>query len=93
LLLHEQAPATGNTDVLNLAWQPSLGLQGRLPGMQPTAVLPLRQFVSEMEQRYIREVLSHHRGIKTRACESLGITRQTLYSKLGRQNPDIHDPG
>lgn len=88
LLLHEQPPAAENhRTVLSLPWQPALGLDKCLPGTPSPTVLPLRQFVSELEQRYIREVLSHHRGIKTRACESLGITRQTLYSKLGRRNP------
>jgi hypothetical protein len=48
-------------------------------------VLPLREFVRRMERRYIHDVLGLHAGIKTRACESLAITRQTLYTKLAKQ--------
>jgi hypothetical protein len=49
-------------------------------GIDP--VLPLREFVRRAERRYIQEVIGLHGGIKTRACETLQITRQTLYSKL-----------
>lgn len=50
-------------------------------------MIPLKHYVNELEQRYIREVLQHHKGHKTRACASLGITRQTLYAKLGKATP------
>lgn len=46
-------------------------------------VLPLRDFVRQVERSYILDVLGLHNGIKTRACERLQISRQTLYSKLG----------
>ncbi len=46
------------------------------------SILPLREFVRRVELRYINDVLQLHAGVKTRACESLRITRQTLYTKL-----------
>jgi hypothetical protein len=49
------------------------------------SILPLREFVRRMERRYIHDVLGLHEGVKTRACESLAITRQTLYAKLGKE--------
>ncbi len=57
----------------------------------PEQVLPLRQFVAQVEGQYIREVLRLHHGVKMRACESLGIARQTLYSKLAEtEGLDYH---
>jgi hypothetical protein len=46
-------------------------------------LLPLREFVRLAERQYILDVLGLHKGIKSRACERLQISRQTLYSKLG----------
>ncbi len=44
--------------------------------------LPLRDFLRSVERHYILDVLGVTGGIKTRACECLGISRQTLYAKL-----------
>jgi hypothetical protein len=52
--------------------------------MTQDSVVPLREYLRRIEQQYIHDVLDLHAGIKTRACESLKITRQTLYAKLGR---------
>lgn len=46
------------------------------------AVLPLREYVQQVERQYILEVLGQQDGVKSRACECLGISRQTLYTKL-----------
>jgi predicted Zn-dependent protease len=42
--------------------------------------------LAEVEAVYIREVLEHTRGNKTRAAEILGISRKNLYEKLRRYN-------
>jgi hypothetical protein len=55
----------------------------QLAGGVEERVLPLRDFVRRMERSYILDVLGRHKGIKSRACERLQISRQTLYSKLG----------
>jgi hypothetical protein len=53
---------------------------------EPTEqILPLKAFVRQMERHYILDVLGLHDGVKTRACERLQISRQTLYSKLGAE--------
>lgn len=44
--------------------------------------LPLRDFLRGVERHYILDVLGTTGGIKTKACECLGISRQTLYAKL-----------
>jgi two-component system, NtrC family, response regulator AtoC len=42
--------------------------------------------LAEVEAVYIREVLEHTRGNKTRAAEILGISRKNLYEKMRRYN-------
>ncbi len=56
-------------------------------------VLPLKDYMRRVERRYIEEVLSLHAGVKTRACASLCITRQTLYSKLSNTEPRAAESG
>ena len=88
LLLHDRVPSVpdGYTG-LRLEWKTLVGDWVNARDAESCGVIPLRQYVNELEQRYILEVLRHHGGVKTRACESLGITRQTLYAKLGRRPP------
>lgn len=65
--------------------QPEDGTRALLrSGLDP--VLPLKEFVRRAERRYIQEVIGLHGGVKARACETLRITRQTLYTKLGRES-------
>jgi two-component system, NtrC family, response regulator AtoC len=42
--------------------------------------------LAELEAVYIREILEHTRGNKTRAAEILGISRKNLYEKMRRYN-------
>jgi transcriptional regulator with PAS, ATPase and Fis domain len=48
-------------------------------------LLPLREFVRQVERHYILDVLGLHNGVKSRACERLQISRQTLYTKLNQE--------
>jgi hypothetical protein len=57
----------------------------RQPG---EGLLSLREFVRLAERQYILDVLGLHKGVKSRACERLQISRQTLYSKLGGGGED-----
>jgi len=45
--------------------------------------------LAEIEAVYIREVLEHTRGNKTRAAEILGISRKNLYEKMHRYGIDL----
>ncbi len=47
--------------------------------------VPLRTFLQRMERHYILEVLGSQGGVKSKACERLGISRQTLYAKLASE--------
>ena len=44
----------------------------------------MKPSLAELEAVYIREVLEHTRGNKTRAAEILGISRKNLYEKMRR---------
>lgn len=59
-----------------------------LAGHAPEQVVPLRDFVRQVERSYILDVLGLLGGVKTRACEHLQISRQTLYTKLGVERAD-----
>jgi DNA-binding NtrC family response regulator len=48
-------------------------------------LMPLRDFVRQVERHYILDVLGLHHGVKSRACERLQISRQTLYTKLSHE--------
>ncbi|MFY9554302.1 MAG: sigma-54 dependent transcriptional regulator [Blastocatellia bacterium] len=78
----EHAVLTTNGDVIE--WE---GLPGYLRSaarlMQSRKAKPS---LAELEAVYIREVLEHTRGNKTRAAEILGISRKNLYEKLRRYN-------
>ncbi|MFY9573751.1 MAG: sigma-54 dependent transcriptional regulator [Blastocatellia bacterium] len=78
----EHAVLTTNGDVIG--WE---GLPGYLRSaarlMQSRKAKPS---LAELEAVYIREVLEHTRGNKTRAAEILGISRKNLYEKLRRYN-------
>ncbi len=57
-----------------------------LMAREPSArLLPLREFVRQVERHYILDVLGLHNGVKSRACERLQISRQTLYTKLNQE--------
>jgi DNA-binding NtrC family response regulator len=78
----EQAVLTGTDDVVDADDLPGyLTSASRL--MQSRTQKPS---LAQLEAVYIREVLEHTRGNKTRAAEILGISRKNLYEKMRRYN-------
>jgi transcriptional regulator with PAS, ATPase and Fis domain len=57
----------------------------------PDDVYPETLSLREVEERHIRRVLSRFGGNATRAAESLGISRATLWRKLKRMAPTASD--
>ncbi|ABF07474.1 two-component system, response regulator AauR [Cupriavidus metallidurans] len=80
-------PWPGNVrELRNLAERHVLGL-GCRPGegghdMAPPAALPLAQAVEQFERALIADALRRHDGNLTRAGESLGIAKTTLFDKV-----------
>jgi DNA-binding NtrC family response regulator len=78
----EHAVLTANEDVIGPAGLPEyLRSAARLMKSRKT-----KPSLAELEAVYIREVLEHTRGNKTRAAEILGISRKNLYEKMRRYN-------
>lgn len=48
----------------------------------------VRASMDVMERRFIEEALDQTRGNRTAAAELLGLSRQSLYAKLGRYGLD-----
>jgi transcriptional regulator with PAS, ATPase and Fis domain len=44
----------------------------------------LKETMRKVEKEFIEEVLARHKGNRTRAAKTLGISRQSLHSKLAR---------
>jgi two-component system response regulator AtoC len=78
----EHAVLTANEDVIGSAGLPEY-LRSAARLMQSRKTKPS---LAELEAVYIREVLEHTRGNKTRAAEILGISRKNLYEKMRRYN-------
>jgi two-component system response regulator AtoC len=78
----EHAVLTANNDVIDVAGLPEY-LRSAARLMQSRKTKPS---LAELEAVYIREVLEHTRGNKTRAAEILGISRKNLYEKIRRYN-------
>ena len=76
----EHAVLTANEDVIEVAGLPEY-LRSAARLMQSRKTKPS---LAELEAVYIREVLVHTRGNKTRAAEILGISRKNLYEKIRR---------
>jgi transcriptional regulator with PAS, ATPase and Fis domain len=76
----EHAVLTANEDVIEVAGLPEY-LRSAARLMQSRKTKPS---LAELEAVYIREVLEHTRGNKTRAAEILGISRKNLYEKIRR---------
>ena len=78
----EHAVLTTNGDVIGNAELPEyLRSAARLMQLRKS-----KPSLAELEAVYIREVLEHTRGNKTRAAEILGISRKNLYEKIRRYN-------
>ncbi len=62
----------------------SLSLEGGAPTTDPGGHSPLGEVwsMADAERIAIEKALRHHKGNKTRAAESLGVSRQTLRSKM-----------
>jgi transcriptional regulator with PAS, ATPase and Fis domain len=78
----EHAVLTSNQDVIEPGGLPEY-LRSATRLMQSRKTKPS---LAELEAVYIREVLEHTRGNKTRAAEILGISRKNLYEKMRRYN-------
>jgi len=78
----EHAVVTSTDDVIEVAGLPEY-LRSAARLMQSRKTKPS---LAELEAVYIREVLEHTRGNKTRAAEILGISRKNLYEKMRRYN-------
>jgi two-component system response regulator AtoC len=76
----EHAVVTSNEDVIEPAGLPEY-LRSAARLMHSRKAKPS---LAELEAVYIREVLEHTRGNKTRAAEILGISRKNLYEKIRR---------
>jgi len=76
----EHAVLTTNQEVIEPDGLPEY-LRSAARLMQSRRVKPS---LAEIEAVYIREVLEHTRGNKTRAAEILGISRKNLYEKMRR---------
>ncbi len=76
----EHAVVTSNKDVIEPAGLPEY-LRSAARLMHSRKAKPS---LAELEAVYIREVLEHTRGNKTRAAEILGISRKNLYEKIRR---------
>jgi two-component system, NtrC family, response regulator AtoC len=76
----EHAVVTSNEDVIGPAGLPEY-LRSAARLMRAGRAKPS---LAELEAVYIREVLEHTRGNKTRAAEILGISRKNLYEKIRR---------
>jgi two-component system response regulator AtoC len=76
----EHAVLTANQEVIELEALPDY-LRSAARLMQSRTAKPS---LAELEAVYIREVLEHTRGNKTRAAEILGISRKNLYEKMRR---------
>jgi DNA-binding NtrC family response regulator len=80
----------GSVDVLDLPGSIRGNLGGAyLPPSAPGPIKPLDQVLTEVEQRSIERALKHARGNKSRAADSLGISRPRLYRRIKELNlPD-----
>ncbi len=65
---------------------PDLPSLMRFSGLRETG---LNRTLAEVESEYIRNVLAHVGGNKTRAAEILGIDRKTLREKLKKAGPAL----
>jgi DNA-binding NtrC family response regulator len=76
----EQAVLTCNGDTIGAEHLPDY-LRSAARLMQSRVHKPS---LAELEAVYIREILEHTRGNKTRAADILGISRKNLYEKMRR---------
>jgi transcriptional regulator PpsR len=81
-------PAHGDGDTLRAA----LGSVSEQIGKSSLRKL-VKNTVSIVEQHYVKEALELAKGNRTATAELLGLSRQSLYAKLGRYGLDDKGPG
>jgi transcriptional regulator PpsR len=81
-------PVNGDGDTLRAA----LGSVSEQIGKSPLRRL-VKNTVSIVEQHYVKEALELAKGNRTATAELLGLSRQSLYAKLGRYGLDDKGPG
>ena len=68
-----------------------LPLQAARPSTVASGDLPEGLTLSQLEDRYIRQVLAQCKGHRARAAARLGISVKTLYNKIGPERPRDKD--
>jgi transcriptional regulator PpsR len=81
-------PMNGDGDTLRAA----LGSVSEQIGKSSLRKL-VKNTVSIVEQHYVKEALELAKGNRTATAELLGLSRQSLYAKLGRYGLDDKGPG
>jgi transcriptional regulator PpsR len=81
-------PVNGEGDMLRTA----LGSISEQIGKSSLRKL-VKNTVSIVEQHYVKEALALAKGNRTATAELLGLSRQSLYAKLGRYGLDDKGPG
>jgi transcriptional regulator PpsR len=81
-------PMSGDGDTLRAA----LGSVSEQIGKSSLRKL-VKNTVSIVEQHYVKEALELAKGNRTATAELLGLSRQSLYAKLGRYGLDDKGPG
>lgn len=87
----ERAVALSDSPELGLAALPAKVRDYQAPAKRDLRSTSLEEWrsLAEVEQSYIRDVLSAVEGNKAQAARVLGITRKTLYRKLEKLDLDI----
>ena len=81
--LAPQMPLLVSAPTARLAAGPSAVPAGHAEAVDPMLLRPLAEQVAALERRAIQAALQAHGGNKVAAAKALGISRATLYGRLG----------